>query len=94
LQGDEWIDDHSCSYLLQLNINIFFQGDISIAKELMLAAKRIGANCVKFQKSSLEDKFTEAALNRVYDSQHSFGKTYGDHKRHLVSTPEYWRDHF
>ena len=34
-------------------------GEMSIAKELMLAAKRCGADCVKFQKSSLEDKFTQ-----------------------------------
>ena len=72
---------HIVKYLLLL---YFLIGDISIAKELMVAAKRIGADCVKFQKSSLEDKFTETALNRVYDSPHSFGTTYGDHKRHLV----------
>ena len=32
---------------------------------------------------SLNDKFTDAALERTYDSVHSFGATYGEHKRFL-----------
>ena len=32
---------------------------------------------------SLEDKFTTTALERQYDSIHSYGNTYGDHKRFL-----------
>lgn len=40
-------------------------------------------DAVKFQKSNLEEKFTESALNRPYNSANAFGATYGDHKRHL-----------
>lgn len=58
-------------------------GDIQIAKKLIEQAQKIGADCVKFQKSSLEDKFTTTALERQYDSIHSYGNTYGDHKRFL-----------
>lgn len=66
------------------------QGDIGIAKEMISAAKLIGADCVKFQKSCLKEKFTKAALNRSYDSENSFGRTYGEHKNYLeFSIEEY-----
>ena len=42
-----------------------------------------GADCAKFQKSELEYKFNRKALERPYTSKHSWGKTYGEHKRHL-----------
>ena len=65
-------------------------GDLNLAKEMILKAKNCGADCVKFQKSDLSEKFTQKALNRVYDSKNSFGKTYGEHKSFLeFSTEEY-----
>ncbi|MPC08013.1 Sialic acid synthase [Portunus trituberculatus] len=33
--------------------------------------------------SSLSHKFNREALSRPYDSEHSWGETYGDHKKHL-----------
>lgn len=42
-----------------------------------------GADCAKFQKSELEFKFNRKALERPYTSKHSWGTTYGEHKRHL-----------
>uniref|UniRef100_A0A1B6I7D7 PseI/NeuA/B-like domain-containing protein n=2 Tax=Homalodisca liturata TaxID=320908 RepID=A0A1B6I7D7_9HEMI len=66
------------------------QGNVSIAKDLILAAKQCGADCVKFQKSDLLEKFTSSALARPYLSTHSWGKTYGEHKAHLeFSDDEY-----
>lgn len=59
------------------------QGDLAIAKKMIAAAKAIGADCVKFQKSCLSEKFTAAALRRTYDSPNSFGSTYGEHKNFL-----------
>ncbi|KAM7364340.1 N-acetylneuraminic acid synthase [Cochliomyia hominivorax] len=59
------------------------QGNIELAKQMILEAKKIGCNCVKFQKSCLEAKFTMSALSRPYESEHSWGKTYGEHKNYL-----------
>lgn len=59
------------------------QGDIEIAKRMILAASAAGADCVKFQKSCLNEKFTKAALARRYDGPNSWGRTYGAHKEHL-----------
>jgi sialic acid synthase len=47
---------------------------------------------VKFQKSSLTDKFTAAALQRPYTSVNSFGTTYGDHKRFLEFSIEQYKE--
>jgi sialic acid synthase len=61
---------------------------VTIAKKLIKEAKLCGADCVKFQKSSLSDKFTQNALKRPYDSVNSFGLTYGEHKTHLEFSHE------
>lgn len=51
-----------------------------------------GADCAKFQKSELEYKFNKKALERPYTSKHSWGKTYGEHKRHLEFSHDQYRD--
>ncbi|KAJ8001020.1 hypothetical protein DPEC_G00186470 [Dallia pectoralis] len=68
------------------------QGDIKIAKEMIKMAKDCGADCAKFQKSELEYKFNKRALERPYTSKHSWGKTYGEHKRHLEFSHEQYRE--
>lgn len=68
------------------------QGDIKMAKEMILKAKEAGVDCVKFQKSSLSDKFTKKALDRPYVSENSWGKTYGEHKSFLEFTLEEFRE--
>lgn len=67
------------------------QGDIDVAKKMIVAAKSIGADCVKFQKSCLHEKFTASALNRSYDSENSWGRTYGEHKTYLEFTIEQYK---
>ena len=67
------------------------QGELDIAKKMISAAAEAGVDCVKFQKSSLDDKFNVSALSRPYTSPHSWGDTYGDHKRHLEFTEDQFR---
>ncbi|KAL7857690.1 hypothetical protein AOLI_G00177920 [Acnodon oligacanthus] len=68
------------------------QGDTEIAKKMIRMAKDCGADCVKFQKSELEHRFTKRALERTYNSPHSWGNTYGAHKRHLEFSHEQYRE--
>ncbi|XP_049827943.1 sialic acid synthase isoform X1 [Schistocerca gregaria] len=68
------------------------QGDIGIAKKLISYAKKSGADCVKFQKSCLSEKFNAEALNRPYENENSWGKTYGEHKRFLEFDQEQFRE--
>ena len=51
-----------------------------------------GADCAKFQKSELDHKFNKRALERPYTSKQSWGKTYGEHKRHLEFSHEQYRE--
>ena len=51
--------------------------------DLIQGAKEAGADCVKFQKSNLSAKFTQASLERTYNSENSYGSTYGEHKGRL-----------
>lgn len=67
------------------------QGDIEMAKKLITEAKQTGADCVKFQKSCLTEKFTRNALNRTYDGINSWAKTYGEHKEYLEFTIEQYK---
>ena len=68
------------------------QGDPAIARQLITAAARAGADCVKLQKSSLPDKFTAGALAQPYSGPHSWGATYGEHKAHLELSEQQYRD--
>lgn len=67
------------------------QGDLSVAKEMIACAKESGADCVKFQKSCLCEKFTSTALNRPYSSVNAWGKTYGSHKEYLEFSVDQYR---
>ncbi|XP_055851807.1 sialic acid synthase isoform X2 [Episyrphus balteatus] len=59
-------------------------------KEKQETKKKIGCNCVKFQKSCLNSKFTKSALDRPYTGHNSWGNTYGEHKAFLeFSIDEY-----
>lgn len=67
------------------------QGNIETAKQMIAEAKAAGADCVKFQKSCLSEKFTKTALQRIYDGPNSWGKTYGDHKEFLEFNIEQYK---
>ena len=61
-------------------IGINHQGDVEIAKELIIKAKECGADAVKFQKRTISRILTKEGLEMPYDNRNSFGKTYGEHK--------------
>ncbi|XP_058448242.1 sialic acid synthase [Malaya genurostris] len=67
------------------------QGSMDIAKEMIVRAKEIGVDCVKFQKSCANSKFTQSALQRPYSGENSWGRTYGEHKAHLEFSLEDYR---
>ncbi|TRY85733.1 hypothetical protein DNTS_031917 [Danionella cerebrum] len=67
-------------------------GNFERAKELIKMAKECGADCAKFQKSVLEHKFNNRALERPYNSKNSWGKTYGEHKRYLEFNEDQYRE--
>lgn len=47
-----------------------------------------GMNAVKLTKRDLNEELTQSQMNRPYDSPHSFGKTYGEHRAFLELNDE------
>ncbi|XP_026687272.1 sialic acid synthase [Diaphorina citri] len=79
-------DGQPCFIIAEIGQN--HQGDVEIAKQMIIKAKECGADCVKFQKSCLSTKFTQSALDRPYLSPHAWANTYGQHKQHLEFSQE------
>ena len=91
LVNNRWIGDgHPCFIIAEIGQN--HQGDIEIAKKLIKMAKECGADCVKFQKSDLQAKFTKSVLARHYNSPHAYGSTYGEHKIFLEFSEEQYKE--
>lgn len=70
-----------CFVIAEGGIN--HQGELALAKQLVDLAKECGADCVKFQKRTVDRILCKEGLERIYDTPNSFGRTYGEHKRHL-----------
>jgi len=59
------------------------QGKIEKALELIDSAAASGASAAKFQKRDNRSLFTPELYNQSYNSENSFGKTYGEHREAL-----------
>lgn len=68
------------------------QGDVNIAKQLIKSAKLCGADCVKFQKRTINRILTKEGLNKPYINSNSFGETYGKHKEALELSFDEFRE--
>ena len=69
-------------------IGVNHQGRVDLAKALIDAAAEAGADAVKFQKRSVDRVLTREGQNAPYASPHSFGRTYGEHRRALELSAE------
>ena len=85
------LDDNSPAFIIA-EIGINHQGNIDIAKKLILQAKESGADAVKFQKRSISRILTKEGLEMPYENRNSFGKTYGEHKKKLELTEDEYRE--
>jgi len=80
--------------------NVFFiaeaginhNGSVENAKKLIDMAKRCGADCVKFQKRTVERILTKEGLEKPYNSENAFAPKYGDHKRVLELSEDQFRE--
>jgi N-acetylneuraminate synthase/sialic acid synthase len=66
------------------------QGDVEKAKALVRAARECGANAVKLQKRDNATLYTRALYDAPYDNEHSFGRTYGEHREALELSAAEW----
>lgn len=80
--GNKWIGPgHPCFVIAEAGIN--HQGQLDIAKQLVDVAVLCKADAIKFQKRTAEKMLTKAALDAPYTGPHSFGNTYGEHRKAL-----------
>ena len=66
------------------------QGDVEKAKSLIRSARECGADAVKLQKRDNRSLYTRALYDAPYDNEHSFGRTYGEHREALELSPAEW----
>ena len=74
-------DSSKCFVIAEIGHN--HQGKLSLAKEMIKAAAVSGATAVKLQKRSNQSLFTNEYYNQIYNSENSFGATYGEHRENL-----------
>ena len=70
-----------CFVIAELGNN--HQGDYQTAKRMVKAAADAGVQAVKFQKRTIEHLYNTAMLGMPYGGDHSFGPTYGEHRKAL-----------
>jgi sialic acid synthase SpsE len=83
-------DGQPCFVIAEGGVN--HNGDPRLAAELVRIAARCQADAVKFQKRTIVELLTRAALERPYVNANSLGATYGEHRLKLeLSTDEWYR---
>jgi sialic acid synthase len=66
------------------------QGDVEKAKALIRSARECGADAVKLQKRDNRSMYTRDLYDAPYDNEHSFGRTYGEHREALELSAAEW----
>jgi sialic acid synthase len=74
-------DDTDCFVIAEIGHN--HQGDVDKCKQIIDAAHLAGVQAVKLQKRDNRALFTKAYYDRPYNSENSFGETYGLHREAL-----------
>jgi sialic acid synthase len=81
-------DGQPCFVIAEGGVN--HNGDPGLAEELVHIAARCKADAVKFQKRTIDQLLTRAALDRPYLSPNSLGATYGEHRLKLELSEDDW----
>lgn len=87
--GDRVIGDQApCFIIAEIGVN--HNGDVAIARRLIEAAAKAGADAVKSQKRSIGDMLIREQLERPYSGDNSYGATYGEHRAALELPDSAW----
>jgi sialic acid synthase len=81
-------DGQPCFVIAEGGVN--HNGDPRLAEELVRIAADCKADAVKFQKRTIEQLLTRAALDRPYVNANSLGATYGEHRLKLELSEQDW----
>jgi sialic acid synthase len=81
-------DEQPCFVIAEGGVN--HNGDPKLAEELVRIAAQCQADAVKFQKRTIHELLTRAALDKPYVNPNSLGATYGEHRAKLELTEADW----
>lgn len=81
INGVRIADDEPCFVIAELGNN--HGGSVTTAAALIKQAAAAGASAVKLQKRTIEACYTPQLLASPYANEHSYGATYGEHRRAL-----------
>ena len=81
-------DGQPCFVLAEGGVN--HNGDPALAADLVRIAADCHADAVKFQKRTIDQLLTRAALERPYVNANSMGATYGEHRNRLELSEVVW----
>jgi sialic acid synthase len=81
IDGTRIADDTDCYVIAEIGHN--HGGSVEQCKALFDAAKDAGANAVKLQKRDNKTLYTDEFYNSPYNSENSYGPTYGAHREAL-----------
>jgi sialic acid synthase len=81
-------DGQPCFVIAEGGVN--HNGDFHLAEELVRIAARCEADAVKFQKRTIHQLLTRAALEQPYVHPNSLGATYGEHRLRLELAESEW----
>ena len=59
------------------------QGSVDLCKNIFLEAKDVELQLLNFRKEIIKKFFSKRVYNRIYNSDNSYGKTYGQHREFL-----------
>ncbi len=79
---DKVINQESDCYVIA-EIGHNHQGDLNKCLNIIKEAKKTGVSAVKLLKRNNRKLFTKEFYEQTYNSEHAFGKTYGEHREYL-----------
>jgi sialic acid synthase SpsE len=82
-------DGRPCFVLAEGGVN--HNGNPELAEDLVRIAAECRADAVKFQKRTLHELLTRAAIERPYVNANSLGATYGEHRLKLELSDAVWQ---
>lgn len=86
IAGRRIADDEPCFVIAELGNS--HQGDVAIAAKMIGAATDAGASAVKFQCRQNATLYSRELLDKSYENEQSFGRTYGEHRAALELSPD------
>jgi N-acetylneuraminate synthase/sialic acid synthase len=73
--------DSKCFIIAEIGHN--HQGNLDTCIEMFKSAKLNGADAVKLQKRENKSLYSSETYNAIYNSENSYGRTYGEHREFL-----------